>query len=372
MDYVLNEQERDVRDLAEQIISKRRSAPPTVLVAPEDWLDQALWQDLADAGLLGIAVGEEHGGSGAGFVELCLVVEQAARAGARLFLLESVVHAAGALARLGTPAQQRLLAPFCAGTLVLSSALRTEPGHVPSLRVHRDGDGWRLDGAVGHVPLADVAERVLVEAVDDDGGRGLFLLDPAAAAVRRQPQSSVDRRPRWHLQVEGWRVPADDVLVAPGAHAAGVRWVRERAVAAACISLLGSCEAALALTASHVTERTQFGRALGSFQAVAHRVADAYLDVTAVRLTAWRAVWLLDQQHADEQEVTEALAIAACWATEAPPRVGEATMHLHGGTSVDLGYPLHVHYLALRQGALALGGGPQRLAELGDLVAVAQ
>jgi alkylation response protein AidB-like acyl-CoA dehydrogenase len=121
------------------------------------------------------------------------------------------------------------------------------------------------------------------------------------------------------------------------------------------------------MTAAHVTEREQFGRPVGTFQAVAHRVADAYIDATGVRLTAWRAAWLLAQG----ESAAEALAVAAWWATDAPTRIGDAAMHLHGGLSVDLDYPLHRHYLALRQIELALGGCSRRLALLGDQVAVA-
>jgi len=118
------------------------------------------------------------------------------------------------------------------------------------------------------------------------------------------------------------------------------------------------------MTAGHVSEREQFGRPVGTFQAVAHRVADAYIDVAGLRLTTWRAVWLLDQG----EECPEPLAIAAWWATDAPARVVEAAMHLHGGLGVDLSYPLHHHFLAVKQGELALGGPSRRLSALGDLV----
>jgi alkylation response protein AidB-like acyl-CoA dehydrogenase len=106
---------------------------------------------------------------------------------------------------------------------------------------------------------------------------------------------------------------------------------------------------------------------VGSFQAVAHRVADAYIDSTAVRLTAWRAAWLVAEGHPAADE----LAIAAWWASDAANRVAEAAMHLHGGQSVDLDYPLHRYFLAIRYGELALGGPAQRLLALGNLMAVA-
>lgn len=368
MDFTLDEQQQDVRDLAAGVIGRRADATaPTPYGA--DWFDRDLWRDLAQAGLVGIAVPEEHGGSGAGFVEQCLVIEELARAAARLPMVEAAVLAALPISTFGTDEQRaRLVRPWCAGELFLTSAVRTEPTPRRRLDAEHDGRSWRLTGESAHVPLADVADRVLVEAADESGRSGWFLVDPTAAGVTRTEQSSVDRNVRWHLALDHVEVRDRDVLAGPGPDGAALeRWLDEHGVAARCVAQVGSADAALRMTATHVTEREQFGRPVGTFQAVAHRVADAYVDATAVRLTAWRAAWLL----AAEEPATEALAVAAWWATEATARVGEAAMHLHGGLSVDLDYPLYRHYLGMRQTELALGGASRRLALLGDQVAVA-
>jgi 3-oxocholest-4-en-26-oyl-CoA dehydrogenase beta subunit len=363
MDYSLDEQQRDLRDLAEEIVS--RYATPARLTELEEtrgWFDDDLWHELARAGLVGITIPEEHGGSGAGFVEFCLVAEAAARAAAHLFMVESGT-AALAISRFGTAAQREdLVRPFCTGDLLLSAATGTGPVVSGGLSAREVAGTWHVTGELCHVPLADRAARVLVEATDDSGDPGLFLLDPKAARLTATAQSSIDRGPRWHLAATEAIV---DVLVAPGSpdDEAGA-WIRDRALVARCVAQLGHCEAALDLTASYVSERRQFGRPIGSFQAVAHRAANAYIDVLGIRLTSWRAAWLLDQATPD----SEALAIAAWWAADAPSRVVEAAMHLHGGISVDLDYPLHRHFLAVKQGELALGGPSRRLRVLGDLV----
>lgn len=369
MDYTLDEQQQDVRDLAAGVISRRTDAQPAAAPTGPDWFDRELWRDLAQAGLVGIAVPEEHGGSGAGFVEQCLVVEALARAAARVPVVEAAVLGALPVSVFGNDEQRaRLLSPWCAGDLLLTSAVTTETPRRRGVEAQRVGTTWHLSGQVGHVPLADVSARVLVEALDESDRRGWFLLDPDADGVTRTPQSSIDRAARWHLALERVEVPDRDVLRAPGSDADAVeRWLEQHGVAARCIAQVGSSEAALQMTARHVSEREQFGRPVGSFQGVAHQAADAYLDATAVRLTAWRATWLL----AAGEPATEALAVAAWWATEGPARIGDAAMHLHGGLSVDLDYPLHRHYLAMRQNELALGGASRRLALLGDQVAVA-
>ena len=367
MDFTLDEQQTDVRDLAVGVLARRTAEYPAAAPSGPEWFDHELWADLGRAGLLGIALPEEHGGSGAGFIDQCLLLEEVARAGVRTPLVETAVLAALPIARFGTVDQQhRLLAPFCDGTLILTSSARTDlSGSV--VQAEPDGDAWRLSGVVSHVLLADVAARVLVAGDDGTGRAGWFLVDPQSPGVTLSRQSSVDRSPRWYLQLDSALVAAPDVLATPGPASAPVsRWLSDHGVAARCISQVGSSDAALKLTARYVSEREQFGRPVGTFQAVAHRVADAYIDVTAVRLTAWRAVWLLAQG----EPAAEALAVAAWWAADASNRVAEAAMHLHGGLSVDLDYPLHRYFLSIKQNDLALGGPSRRLMALGDLVAV--
>ncbi|MFN2538037.1 MAG: acyl-CoA dehydrogenase family protein, partial [Mycobacteriales bacterium] len=181
-------------------------------------------------------------------------------------------------------------------------------------------------------------------------------------------QASVDRKTRWTVTLDGCEIAANDVVRAPGTFThEDRRQLQDHATAARALAQVGSCEAALRMTADYVTERKQFGRPIGTFQAVTQRLADAYIDVTAVRLTAWRAAWLVAAGTPD----ADALAVAAWWATDAPSRVVESAMHLHGGISVDLDYPLHRHYLAVKQTELALGGPARRLEALGAGLAVA-
>lgn len=370
MDYTLDEQQTAVRDLAADILGRKATRDRFALLESTGvWFDRELWQELAAADLLGIALPEKQGGSGAGFVELCLVVQEAARSAANVFVLEPVVLAALPISSLGTEEQhRRLVAPFCTGDLILTSALSGTAVRAGDLRAERDGDGWRLTGDVHHVPLADVAHRVLVEAVDEQDRPGLFLVDPAAQGAAVTAQGSVDRRARWQLSLDCASVPFADVLRAPGELTEeDQHGIRDRATAARCVAQVGSCEAALRMTADYVSERKQFGRPVGSFQAVTQRIADAYIDLTGVRLTAWRAAWLIGEGTAE----AEAVALAAWWSTDAPSRVVEAAMHLHGGISVDLDYPLHRHYLAVKQAELALGGPSNRLQALADLLAVA-
>jgi len=365
VDFSLDEQQLEIQQLATTVIAGRADA-----ARPEtdgDWFDGALWADLGKAGLLGLAVPEDDGGAGLGLVELALVVEAAAKGAGQIPVVDALVGAAAPIAHFGTPEQRaRLVAPVAAGELVLGCAVGLRADVPPPFEAHSTSDGWTLAGRVNHVLLADQAIRVLVEAADGEGRAGLFLVDPRAAGATLERQNAVDRRPRWQLTLVDTPVAAEDVLVAPGSHAEGGAWLRPRLLALRCVEQLGSCRGALEMAARYVSERQQFERPVGTFQAVAHRVADAYIDTEGIALTTWQALWRLDQDLSYEEELN----IAAWWAVHASIRVVEAAMHLHGGLSVDLDYPLHKYFLAVKHTRAAIGTPGQRLADLGDLIAV--
>jgi len=124
---------------------------------------------------------------------------------------------------------------------------------------------------------------------------------------------------------------------------------------------LGVTERALRLTADYTSRREQFGRPIASFQAVHQRAGDAYIDVTAIRLTCWQAAWRL----ASDLPAAAEVAVAKFWASEAAHRVVYAAQHLHGGIGVDVDYPLHRYYLWAKRIELLLGSGTRQLARLG-------
>ncbi len=142
-------------------------------------------------------------------------------------------------------------------------------------------------------------------------------------------------------------------------------WVRERALVALAALQVGVCASALRQTAAYVGEREQFGRPIGTFQAVAHRAADAYNDVQAMRMTMLAAAWKLDAGL----DATADVHVAKWWAAEGGHRVVHAAQHLHGGIGSDIEYPIHRHFLWGKQLAVMLGGGSEQLAALADVVA---
>jgi acyl-CoA dehydrogenase len=342
------------------------------------------WADLAAAGVLAAGLPEQLGGAGLGFLEQCSVLAEAGRALSPVPYLASVVLGAGAIAAFGTAEQQRRWAvPAGDGSAVLTVALEEEDAGdpaAPSVRAHRAGGRWVLSGVKTAVPALPSASLILVPAAvpasaSQPDGVMVFLVEPAAAGVTIEPQALTDGSPAARLVLDG--VPADDsqALGEPGQGARVARWLAARATVGLCAVQAGVTDRALEMTARYARTREQFGRPIGSFQAVAQRLADAYIDVEAVWLTMWQAAWLLSGDggagagQPDDPEVAAAVATAKFWAADAGHRVAHTAVHVHGGTGIDMSHPVHRYFAAAKQAEFTLGGATQQLIRLGDILA---
>jgi acyl-CoA dehydrogenase len=197
----------------------------------------------------------------------------------------------------------------------------------------------------------------------------VFLVEPAAAGVSAEPQELTDGSPAARLVLDGVAVDDSAVLGGPGQGARVAGWLAARATVGLCAMQAGVTDRALDLTARYARTREQFGRPIGSFQAVAQRLADAYIDVEAVWLTMWQAAWLLAEDGADGPEVDAAIATAKFWAADAGHRVAHTAVHVHGGTGIDMSHPVHRYFVAAKHAEFTLGGATQQLVRLGNILA---
>jgi alkylation response protein AidB-like acyl-CoA dehydrogenase len=370
VDFSTTEDQQALVGLAAQILSER--ATPKRLAELEqagDWYDADLWQRLAEAGVAGAALSEDVGGGGMGFTELALVLEQVGAHVAPVPLLETVLCAALPIDVFGTPEQRsRDLPDVSAGRTLLTAAL-TESGRDDPLRplttATPDGDGFRISGLKTAVPLASLARRILIPATDADGRSVLVLVEPTAAGVTLRPQTATSGQPQAEVELADVAVPAADVLAGPDRGDEVLGWLLDRTLTGLAATALGVSGRALTMSAQYTTGREQFGRAVATFQAVGHRLADAYIDVEAMRLTTLQAVWLLDSGLPARDEAT----IAKWWACEGGHRVAHAAQHVHGGVGVDVEYPLSRYFRWSKQLELTLGGATAQLLRLGAALA---
>ncbi len=366
MDFNFTENQIMIRDLAREILDKEVTADRLKMIqADPDWCDRALWSTLAEAGLLGIVVPERLGGMGFGIAEACVLLHEIGRVVAPVPVLPTVVLAGLPIAAFGTDEQQtEWLVPLAAGETMLTGAIvdaaSADPGK-PATTARPDGNGWVLEGQKHFVPAVHLAQRILVPAATPDGG-GLFLVDPHADGVEITGHRTSSGERLCTVTLSGVRVAARDLL-GGDARSGGQRasWIYERALVAVCATQLGVSEKALEITSSYVREREQFGVPIGSFQAVQHRSADCFIDLTAMRWVTWRAAWKL----AHGMPATRDTAVAKFWAAEGGSRIANAAQHLHGGIGVDVDYPLHRYFVWSKALELCLGGATPHLVRLG-------
>jgi len=370
MNFALTPEQEALRDLARTILADHVTQERLKqLEANGEWFDETTWAELGKARLLGVGVPEEFGGSGLGFVEICLLLEEVGRTVAPVPVLSSLVLGALPVAEFGNHGQQRaLLSGVASGDVILSGALTelaTADPETPMTTARRDGTSWRLDGVKTCVPGADLAHRIVVPARTGQATVGLFLVDPRGRGVTLERQILTNGEPHARISLRGAAVAAADVLGNPTAGGSMLRWLLDRATVAYCAIQLGVCDRALRMAAEYTTGREQFGRPIASFQAVHQRAADAYIDVEAIRLTTWEAAWRLAEGLPAEEQVS----VAKFWAADGGQRAAVAAQHLHGGIGVDLDYPLHRYFVWAKHIELVLGGAMEQLARLGSRVA---
>jgi 3-oxocholest-4-en-26-oyl-CoA dehydrogenase beta subunit len=364
MDFNPTPEQVDAAALARDILSSRVTVERQRTVeATGARYDAELFGELGKAGLVGMALPEKYGGAGLGFQELTSVVTETGRVVAPLPLAWHG-SAALAIAEFGTEAQkQEWLSAAAAGSVVLTAALsedRADAAAHPTTRAARSGDSWVVTGAKTAVPAGTLAGLFLVPASTDAGVK-VFLVrdDDAGLTVESQVVSDGDAVAR--LELEGVVLPAERVLGGEDV----ATWLTERLTVALCALQLGIVEGALELTASYAKEREQFGRPIGSFQAVSQRLADGYIDVLGLRLTTWQAAWRLTEGLPAALEV----ATAKLWAADTGHKIAHTTVHVHGGVGIDMDGEAHRYFTAAKRIELMLGGTTVQARAIGKVLA---
>lgn len=370
MDFDPTPEQDEAAALARRILADRCTPERLAEVeATGRRFDAPLWRELGDAGLLGLGLPEELGGGGLGLLETCSVLVEAGRAVAPLPL---AWHAAAAdlLARSGTDGHRDLVADAASGRTVLTVALAEDHAHValrPATTAERTPDGWRVSGTKTVVPAGTVADLVVVPAsVPAPGSPSddvvLLLVRPDDPGVTLLPQTTNDGDEAARLELDGATLAADRALTGG---AAALQQLVDRVTVLLCAQQLGVVGGALSLTAGYAGTREQFGRPIGTFQAVSQRLADGYIDVQGARLTLWQAAWRLSEDLPAAVEV----AVAKLWAADAGHRLAHTTVHVHGGVGIDLDGTAHRYFSAAKRLEMALGSSTEQALAVGRALA---
>ncbi len=382
-DLALSAEQEALRAAARAFL--QRACPPELVrragAADGQGHDADLWQGMAELGWVGLAFPEAVGGGGGGLLDLAVIYEETGRALVPTTLY-STVEAALLVDRAGNDAQRsRLLRPVLAGERIVSPAyhedgMGSSPDALATTAAVED-DVVMVDGTKLFVPNAGVADDVVVVA-RDPGARGadavrLVVVPTSAPGVRRSRLATFAHDAQHEVSFEAVPVPVDRVL----AHASSDAWsvvedVRRVATALQCVEMVGGARAVLELTVRYVSDRAQFGRPIGSFQAVQHHVADLSTRVDAAGLAAWQAVWrcsLSSDAKADVGGAEAAVAIAKVAAGDAYVETTLMAHQLLGGIGFTLEHDLHLWSDRARAAALTFGSREDHLRALGSLVA---
>lgn len=360
MDFSLSEDQRAIAEMADGLFRDNCSDEQMrdYDLAAKPFMDD-VWQTCIDTGLHALAIPEEFGGSGLGMTELFCVLQAQGASLAQVPVWEHQL-AACCLAEFAAEQHTALIEQAASAESLLAvavSGLNSSLGI--DLQLKKSGADFTVHGQVGAVAYAASADRLLVLAQTEEGVR-LVLLDPKASGVSLVEGVANNGVAVADVQCDAVSVSSADVLPL-----AATEWLEQRVIAALASLQLGVSAEQIARTAEYLKEREQFGRAIGTFQAVQMTMADCHIAVEALRSTLYQLLYRLD---AGLPSPSEALATQYL-SCQAAHLVGHKTQHVHGGVGVDLTYPIHRFLYWSRHLSMVLGSASGSLERLGNWLA---
>jgi acyl-CoA dehydrogenase len=349
MNFDFSDELKLLRDQARRMLAEQSSSRTVrqVLEGAEPYA-RSLWQAMAEMGWLGAAIPEQFGGAGLGYEGLCVLAEELGRALAPVPFGSSAYLATEAILLAGSDAQKRTLLPKLAdGAVIGCFALAEGMGNPDPANVQARAIGGRLSGSKWPVTDGGIADFAIVAARDEAGEVGLFLADLTAGTVTRRNLNTVDPT-RNHARLD---------LVATEVEKLGAGWplvqsLLDRAAILMAFEQVGGADASLEMARNYAMERYAFGRPIGSFQAIKHKLADMYVAIELARSNAYYGAWALSAEAA---ELPLAAATARVSATEAFQLAAKENIQTHGGIGFTWDTDCHLYYRRSEQLALALG-----------------
>lgn len=370
VEFALSEEQQMLRETTRRFL--REQAPPSVVrrvIESESGFDDQLWKAASALGWPALAIPEQYGGAGFGFVELSIVLEEMGRT---LFpgpYLSTVVMAANAILLGGTEEQKRRHLPqIASGEELLTMAIFETP-HGSALEdisseATKESDSWVLQGAKAHVPFGGVARTFLVTARTSQGV-SLFVVPSDVPGVATEKTPSLDStRPQANVTFEDVRLGPDSILSAEGKAAPVLESVLRLASVALALEQVGGAQWCLETSVEHARTRYQFGRAIGSFQAIKHRCADMLVAVEHAKSVAYHAARVTD----DQAEISIAAPMAKSICSESYLRAAKDTIQILGGTGFTWEHDAHLYLKKAMSTSLMFGSPRQQRRDLAGVL----
>lgn len=352
------------RFLAEQVgIEKVRET-----MMGDRGFDPDLWREIAELGWLGLTVSEEYGGAGYGFPEAAVLLEEMGRLVLPVPYAATLVFGATAISACGDADQRAAWLPrIVAGEEIVAGAVFDAPRGIDLAAVtaaaRREGDEWVLEGTKRFVVDGPAATAFLVAAREAFGGLALFIVPADAVEVTPLPVLDLTRREA-DVALDGVRVPEAARL--PGGDAEALRYLVDLAAVAVAQEQVGGAQVCLEMSVDYAKSRYQFGRPIGSFQAVKHRCADMLVKVEHARSAAYHAARVTE----DPQEFAVAAPLAKSVASEAYLWVAGETIQVHGGIGFTWEHDAHLHLKRAKAASLLFGTPREHRHRLGAALGI--
>ena len=361
MDFGFSEEQEMLRASARGLLDKE--CPPAAvrrLMEDERGHDPAVWKKMAGLGWTGLTIPEEFGGAGLTYVDLALVMEEMGRA-----LLPSpfiwTAMAAEAIRRAGSDAQKRAILPkIAAGETIATIAWMEPPGGWDAAGIkaaaQKNSDGFRLDGVKLFVNDAHLADLLIVAARSGGAGEDgvtLFALDARRAGIEIAPLKTMDQtRKLSEVRLNGVRAGADEVIGTVGGGWKTLRETIDRGKVMIAAEMMGGAQKALEMSVEYAKVRVQFGRPIGSFQAVQHKCANMMVDVESAKSAVYYAAWAVSNEVA---EAPLAAALAKAAASDAYRKVTADAIQVHGGIGFTWDHDLHLYFKRAKSSEFTFG-----------------
>jgi alkylation response protein AidB-like acyl-CoA dehydrogenase len=315
----------------------------------EKGYDPNLWRQMAELGWLGLVLPEEYGGSGGTVVDLVVLSEEFGRALVPGPFVATAVLVGLPILWAGDTQQKQTYLPKLAqgeliGTLAWHEPSATSQPSGIETTADPQGESYVLNGTKLCVPYAHAADYLLTVARTATGttpadGITLFLVDAKSPGITATKLATIADDHQCEVVLNNVRVPRSQVLGEPGKGWGLVEQVRQYGTVAKCAEMVGIAQQAFEITLNYAKTRVQFGRPIGSFQAIKHKMANMVIDVDGSRYVTYRAAWLLSEGLSAAQEI----AAAKAWTNEACRRVVKECQQVHGGIGYTKEYDLQLY-----------------------------
>lgn len=375
MHFDLNEDQQELRRSARRFL--REQAPSSALrqwIATPEVLDARLWKRVTeDLGWTGFAIPEEFGGFGFSWLELGLVLEECGRSLLPAPLWTTTALGAGTILELGDDnARAALLPEIAAGSLIATLALTEAGGKWDTQKIdtrfRKDGDAWILSGTKTYVPWAHKADLLLTVARGEAGELGVFVVPAATPGVHVKRLATMDMtRPQGEVRYDDVRLESDARLTGATDAEAALQTVLHRAAILLSNELVGVAEASMDIAVEYAKERVQFGKPIGSFQAIKHKCANMLMMVEAARSATWYAAWEAAQGDANLAETAH---VTKGYTSDIAYRITADLIQILGGIGITWEHDAHFYFKRARAAAALVGNTAQhREALYNDIIA---